>query len=132
MQDIAILAPLIYNQANIVRMEMARTKKITSAYTKDAIKLLVASIRAERKARKMTEQELADRIGASRDFIYRMEKGDPSCAIGSVFETAHVLGIRLFDMGPSRLSSELRQVEERLTLLPKTIHKKTKVIDDDF
>ncbi|MAU39993.1 MAG: transcriptional regulator [Kordiimonas sp.] len=111
---------------------MPKTKKICSPYTKDAVKLLAATIRAERKKNKMTEAELADRIGVSRDFIYRMEKGDPTCAIGSVFEAAYILGIQLFDMGPSRLANELRQTEEKLTLLPKAIRKKTKVINDDF
>jgi len=132
MRFIAISLRFVYTKSNIVRLRMARAKKIISPYSKDAIKLLMASIRAERKKKAMTEQELADRIGASRDFVYRMEKGDPSCAIGSVFEAAHVVGLQLFDMGPSRLSSELRRMEEHLTLLPKAIHKKTKVIDDDF
>jgi len=107
-------------------------QKTYSSYTKDAARLFSATIRAERKARRMTEQELADRTGVSRSFIKRLEKGDMSCAIGSVFEAAHVLGIPLFDMGPGRLASELRRTEEKLTLLPKTIRKKTKVIDDDF
>lgn len=106
--------------------------KVYSPYTKDALLLFCHLIRAERKARKMTEQELADRVGVSRSFIKRLEKGDTSCAVGSVFEAAHVLGIPLFDLEPGRLARELRQVEERLTLLPKTIHKKAKVIDDDF
>lgn len=111
---------------------MSKTKKIWSTYTADAVKLLTATIRAERKKRKMTEAELAERIGVSRDFIHRMEKGDMACAIGSVFEAAHMVGIQLFDMGPNRLTSQLSQIEEKLTLLPKAIHKKKKVINDDF
>ncbi|MFC3051538.1 helix-turn-helix domain-containing protein [Kordiimonas pumila] len=107
-------------------------QKTYSAYTKDATRLLGATIRAERKQRKMTEQELADRTGVSRSFIKRLEKGDMSCTLGSAFEAAHVLGIQLFDMGPSRLASELQRTEEKLTLLPKAIRQKTKVIDDDF
>ena len=103
-----------------------------SAYTKQAAHLFGATIRAERKARKMTEQDLADRTGVSRSFIKRLEKGNLSCGIGSAFEAAHVLGIQLFDMGQSRLASEIKRTEEKLTLLPKTIHNKVKVIDDDF
>jgi len=103
-----------------------------SAYAQDAMRLFGTTIRAERKACKMTEQELADRTGVSRSFIKRLEKGDMSCRIGAAFEAAHVLGIPLFDMGPSRLAAEIRRTEERLTLLPKTVRKKTKVIDDDF
>lgn len=107
-------------------------QKTYSAYTQDAMKLFANTIRAERKAKKITEQELADRTGLSRSLIKRLEKGDMSCAIGSVFEAAHVLGIPLFDLGSSQLRSANNQVEERLTLLPKSIRKKTKVINDDF
>lgn len=108
------------------------TQKTYSAYTKDAVRLLGAAIRAARKARQMTEQELADRTNLSRNSIMRLEKGNLSCGIGAAFEVAHVVGIELFDMGPNRLSSELKRTEDRLTLLPKTIHTKTKVINDDF
>jgi transcriptional regulator with XRE-family HTH domain len=106
--------------------------KIYSAHTKDAVLLLGTAIRAARKARKMTEQGLADRTGLSRNSIMRLEKGNMSCGVGSAFEAAHVVGIELFDMGPTRLSSELKRTEERLTLLPKTVHTKKKVINDDF
>ena len=103
-----------------------------SAYTKDAMRLFSAAIRAERKARKMTEQELADRTGMSRSFIKRLEKGDMKCGIGAAFEAAHIVGLSLFNMEPSRLASQARQIEDRLMLLPKAIHKKRKVINDDF
>lgn len=111
---------------------MKTAQKTQSDYTRDAIALFAATIRAERKAQKMTVKELAERSGTSRDFIFRLEKGDPSCGIGAAFEAAHIVGIDLFDMGPSRLSSEIKRVEERLALLPKSIRKSAKVIDDDF
>ena len=111
---------------------MKTSQKTNSAYTQNALALFAATIRAERKALKMTIKELAERTGTSRDFIYRLEKGDSSCGIGAAFEAAYIVGIDLFDMGPSRLSSELKRTEERLTLLPKSIRKPKKVIDDDF
>ena len=111
---------------------MPKSKKTVSAYTNDAVKLLAAHIRSTRKQRGLTERDLADRIGASRDFVHRMERGDPACAIGSVFEAARVLNIQLFNMEPSRLSGAVRDLEDRLTLLPKSVRKKTRVIDDEF
>lgn len=108
------------------------TKRTYSAYSQDAMHLLGSMIRAERKTKKMSEQELADRAGVSRSFIKRLEKGEMKCEVGAVFEVAHIVGISLFDAGPSRLASQIKQVEDKLTLLPKAIHKKTKVIDDDF
>lgn len=103
-----------------------------SEYSVDAMRLFGAAIRAERKTRKMTEQELADRTGVSRSFIKRLEKGDMKCGIGAVFEAAHIVGLSLFNMEPSRLAGYTSQIEDRLTLLPKTIHKKRKAINDDF
>lgn len=107
-------------------------KRIYSAYAKDAMRLFGATIRAERKTQRMTEQDLADRIAVSRSFIKRLEKGEMSCAIGAAFEAAHILGIPLFNMEPDQLAREMSRAEEKLTLLPKAIHKKAKVINDDF
>jgi len=107
-------------------------KRAYSAYSRDAMHLFGALIRTERKAQKMSEQELADRAGVSRGLIRRIEEGDMKCEVGVVFEVAYIIGISLFDAGPSRLSSHIKQVEDKLTLLPKSIRKKAKVISDDF
>ena len=107
-------------------------KRTYSAYSTDAMYLLGTAIRAERKIKKMSEKELAERVGVARSVVQRVEKGDMTCGVGIVFELAHIVGISLFDAGASRLSSHIKQVEEKLTLLPKAIRKKTRVIDDDF
>lgn len=107
-------------------------KRPYSAYSRDAMHLFGSLIKSARKTQKMSEQELADRTGVSRGLIRRIEAGDMKCDVGAVFEVAHIVGIQLFDAGPSRLASQIKQVEEKLTLLPKAIHKKTKVINDDF
>lgn len=103
-----------------------------SAYTLNAMSYLGKSIRASRKALKMTEKELAERAGVSRDMVQRVERGDMSCGIGSVFELAHLVGIPLFESDKHALSQRIQQIDETLALLPKSIHKSTKVIDDDF
>ena len=109
-------------------------KRTYSAYSLDAMHLLGSTIRAERKSKKMTEQSLADRAGVSRSFIKRVERGDMTCNVGAAFEIAHIVGIPLFDAKPNtnRLAQHIAEVNGKLALLPKTIHKKTKVIDDDF
>ncbi|MBL1421330.1 MAG: helix-turn-helix transcriptional regulator [Alphaproteobacteria bacterium] len=112
---------------------MTKTRKrVYSAYSQDAMGLLGATIRAERKAKKMTEPELAERVGVSRSLIQRIERGDMNCGIGLVFEAAYILGIPLFEAEPSRLTNHILDVIDRLTLLPKTIRKKNKVINDEF
>ena len=52
--------------------------------------LLASQIKLARKERKMTAQELADRVGISRGLVQRIEKGDPGCQIGAVFEAATI------------------------------------------
>lgn len=85
---------------------MAKSAKRTySAYSSDAMNLPGATIRVERKTKKMSQQELAERAGVARSVIQRVEKGDMTCGIGIVFEVAHIAGIPLFDAEPSRLSS---------------------------
>jgi len=112
---------------------MAKPNKRTySAYSQEAMHLLGVSIRAERKTKKMSEMELAERAGVARNVVQRVEKGDMTCSVGLVFELAHIVGLPLFDAGPGRLASHISQVEDKLTLLPRTIRKQKKVIDDDF
>ena len=108
------------------------SKRTYSAYSIDAMHLLGATIRAERKTKRMSELELAERAGIARSVVQRIEKGDMSCGVGIVFEAALIVGIPLFDADPSRLASQIKSIEDKLTLLPKAIHKKTRVINDNF
>ena len=97
-----------------------------------AIKLLGSLIRAARKERKLTVLELADRAGISRGLIQRIEQGDPSCSIRAAFEAAVIVNVPLFNMDTNQLSQTLSQTNEKLALLPKTVHKSRHKLDDDF
>lgn len=103
-----------------------------SRYSCDAVTLLGKLIRGARKERKLTTQELAVRAGISRGLLQRIEKGDLKCGVGTVFEVATIVGVKLFEAEEATLSQHLRQAEERLALLPKSVRKTTKVVDDDF
>jgi len=103
-----------------------------SNYSQDALNLIGRMIRMYRKERKLTAQEAAVRAGISRSLLHRIERGDPKCQIGSVFEVAAVVGISLFSSDETRLATNLKQIEDKLTLLPKTVRKKKRLIDDDF
>ena len=105
---------------------------VYSRYGQEAVELLSKLIRAGRKERKLTVQELADRAGVSRGLIQRIEKGDMKCQIGAYFEVAAILGIPLFDSDASSLSRQIAQQNEKLALLPKTVQKPRKEVDDDF
>ena len=103
-----------------------------SRYNRDAVVLLGDLIREARHERKITAQELADRAGISRGLLQRIEKGNPKCEIGAVFEVAAIVGVKLFDTDESRLREYLGQTKEKLALLPKSVRKKSKVVRDDF
>ncbi len=112
---------------------MARSgKRVYSRYSRDAITLLGGLIRTARKERKLTTQEVADRAGISRGLLQRIEKADLKCEIGVVFEVAAIVGVKLFDVDEATLARHIRQTEDKLALLPKSVRKTTKVVDDDF
>ena len=80
----------------------------------------------------MTAQDLADRAGISRGLLQRIEKGNLKCQIGAVFEVASLVGLKLFDADESSLIERIRQVDDKIALLPKHIHPSKKGVDDDF
>lgn len=111
---------------------MKKENRTYSRYTKEAIKLLAGQIKATRLERGIAVQELAERAGISRDLLRRIEKGDPVCGIGVVFEVAVLLGLPLFQSDYDDLVLKNKTVEDKLALLPSRIRKTKVDIDDDF
>ena len=103
-----------------------------SRYSMEALALLGQMIRAARIGRKITEEELASRMGVSRSLLQRIEKGNPSCAIGAVFEAAAITGVPLFETDRERLGAHRAVTGEMLRLLPKTARRPKRAIKDDF
>ena len=107
-------------------------KKVFSNYPLESVSLLASLIRASRIENKLSTTEVAERAGISRSLLQRIEKGDPKCNIGAFFEVATIVGVKLFDADDTTLNKHIRQIEDKLTLLPKAIHKKKRKVDDDF
>ncbi len=103
-----------------------------SRYSSDAAQLMGSLIRIARKEHKFTTQEVAERAGISRGLLQRIEKGDPKCSIGAIFEVAAIVGVKLFDAEETTLAKHIRQTGDKLALLPKSVRKRTKAVDDDF
>ena len=103
-----------------------------SRYSRSAVSLLGKLVRVERKQRRLTAQEVADRAGISRGLLQRIEKGDPKCGIGSVFEVAAIVGVKLFDAEDTMLTRYVRYTDDTLMLLPKSVRKPTRKVDDEF
>jgi transcriptional regulator with XRE-family HTH domain len=103
-----------------------------SRYSRDAAVLLGQLVRRARIERKLTAAALAERAGISRGLLQRIEKGDPGCTIGAVFETAAILGVRLFDASPGALEDSIAANTATMTLLPKAVRASATVVKDDF
>lgn len=112
---------------------MPTTQKRTYArYTQEALALLGKMIRLGRKKRRMTEHELAERLGVARSTLQRMEKGDPKVEIGLMFEAAALVGVMLFDNDEKGIMTLSSRTDDRIALLPKHIYKAGKQVVDDF
>ncbi len=122
---------MFYMRTRVKSMPKSITRTY-SRYSRDAVALLGGLIRAARKERKLTTQEVADRAGISRGLLQRIEKGDLKCEIGAVFEVATIVGVKLFDADESTMIRHIRRTEDKLALLPKSVRKTTKAVDDDF
>lgn len=100
-----------------------------SPMTREALELIGLEIAAARKARKWSEDKLAEHAGVSRGTVRRIEKGHPKAEVGLVFEMASLVGVTLFgDKRRERLAS----AREKAPLLPKRIHGRTPMVNDDF
>jgi DNA-binding XRE family transcriptional regulator len=99
--------------------------------TRDAAELLGKLIRLGRKERKMTEEDLSGRAGISRRTLQKIERGDPKCEIGLVFELANLVGVSLFgDEGNATIPRNISRIDDKLALLPQSVRSTAKVNDD--
>ena len=103
-----------------------------SRYSQDAASLLGQLIHRARIERRMTVEELAVRAGLSRGLVSRIEKGNPGCAIGAVFEAAAVVGVSLFDADQPALARQLAANAATIALLPQAVRTSTGPVKDDF
>jgi len=52
--------------------------------------------------------------------------------IGLVFEAATLVGVPLFVSEPSRLTSQIERVDDKLALLPQAVRQSRSEVKDDF
>ena len=111
---------------------MAKVPIRTGALAKAALSHFAALLRVQRKERKLTLDELADRLGVSTPTVRKILEGSPSVAIGSYFEAARILGVPLFDPDPDRFAVTASRTAEVESLLPKRVRTRQQEIDDNF
>ena len=109
-----------------------KRKRSHSRVTRQALAILGKLIRTGRMERGMTAQELADRAGISRTTLHGIEKGAPGAEIGAAFEVASIAGVRLFECDERALAMQESHLDQKLTLLPKSVRRSKTEVDDDF
>ena len=73
-----------------------RSRRLTSALPDDLARLLVRigqDLSVARRVRRMSQEELAHRLNASRKLVARMEKGDPTVSFGAYALAAWIMGL---------------------------------------
>ena len=111
---------------------MGKKTRSYSDVTLFAIDLLAKMIQSARKRRGWSESELAERCGATRPTIRRIEQGNPATEIGLYFEIANILDIPLFSDDPKQLRSLNEKLDLEISVLPQRIRKGTEDVFDDF
>ena len=85
------------------------------------------SVRAGRLRRGWSVATLAERVGVSAPTITKIERGNPSVAIGTVFEAARLVGVELYG-GNEDLAGQV--VRNELALLPQRGRARRKASND--
>jgi len=102
-----------------------------SPLTREALDILAAGIRAARLRRGWTLRHLAERVGVSEPTIIKVERGDPTVAVGTMLEAAVLVGVPLFDLDAQARERYGAHKRAELALLPATVRPRRR-IDDDF
>jgi len=110
----------------------ASKKRSYARYALAAAQLLGQMVQLARKDRRVTAQDLAERLGVTRGTVQRLEAGDPKVELGLAFEACVLMDIRLFDEDMTGITDRLDDGGKRLALLPKYARPRTVKVDDDF
>ena len=120
------------NSSHMDSGRMANRPRAYSRLTREALVLLGKQIRLARKGRRMSEHDLAARTGIARSTLQRIEKGDPSVEIGLALEAATLTGVDLFAPEATTLAPRIDRTDDRLALMPGSIRRARRAVDDDF
>ena len=100
--------------------------------TLDAARVLGLRIAEGRRQRRWTQAELCERAGISRVTLRNAERGEPTVAVGVMFELATLVGVELYGLPSAELSNLVTRERDRLKLLPAHVYPRQVNVDDDF
>ena len=88
-------------------------------------------VKAGRIERRWTVKELASRTGVTEVTMRKVERGDPTVALGTALEAAVLVGVTLFHDDAARRAAEAGRYVDKLALLPGTVRLRRPPVDDD-
>lgn len=100
--------------------------------TRDVARVLGLQIAQARRERRWTAVELAERANISPVTLRKVERGDPTVALGTALEVATLVGVRLFGADRSQLMEVVAREQDRLALLPDRVRVPEREPHDDF
>ncbi len=98
----------------------------------EASQLLGSEVARARRERRWTQKDLAARAGITPFTLAKVERGDPTVALGTAFEVALLVGVPLFGVDPRSLPQLLARSKEQLALLPQRVREPKGPVKDDF
>lgn len=113
-------------------MRVSKIAEFPPYAVEQALTALGRNIRTARLRRKLSREELAEKIGISRYVMADMEKGKPTTAIAAYVGALWALGL-LSDMDTlAHPDHDLEGKTLEAARSPKTAPKRRKDLDDDF
>ncbi len=109
-----------------------KRRRLYSRETIEAAQLLGAQVALERRERRWSARELAERAGITQATLRKVERGDPTVSLGVAFEVATLVGVPLFHEDRTRLSLDLDRTRGRVAVLPQRVRIPRGGVKDDF
>ena len=99
---------------------------------REAAQVLGLQVAQARRERRLTAAQLAARANITPATLRKVERGDPSVALGTALEVAALIGVPLFGVEPGQLAALSSRERDRLALLPERVRVPRDEPDDDF
>ncbi|MCP3853172.1 MAG: helix-turn-helix domain-containing protein [Actinomycetia bacterium] len=107
--------------------------KSITPQARDAARALGAQVTAARRRRRWSATRLAEQAGISAPTLRKVERGDPSVALGTALDVAAMVGVPLFSSSPTELAVLADSLIDRAALLGERVVPISDVgLDDDF
>lgn len=102
---------------------MTRRHVAVSRASADVLRVLGNQIKLGRHTRGWSIADFAARLGANPRTVTNIESGSPTVSIGTVFNSAFLVGVDLFGLTGPELARARRAGDETLALLPARVRK---------